>query len=59
MILLNSQVFVGEFNSNWGRLVRLFRTSLLEEESGGRNDLKMKAGSKGAASNLPQTQQHR
>mmetsp|Transcript_11028 Transcript_11028/g.24264 ORF Transcript_11028/g.24264 Transcript_11028/m.24264 type:complete len:169 (+) Transcript_11028:690-1196(+) len=70
MILINSDVFVGEFNSNWGRLVRLFRTSLLEEEIGGGsgggwkhfwgmfgNDLATKTGSRGAPSNLRQTQQ--
>mmetsp|Transcript_30262 Transcript_30262/g.54800 ORF Transcript_30262/g.54800 Transcript_30262/m.54800 type:complete len:575 (-) Transcript_30262:99-1823(-) len=28
MILTKSNTFVGEFNSNWGRLVRIFRTQL-------------------------------
>lgn len=28
MILTKSNTFVGEFNSNWGRIVRIFRTQL-------------------------------
>lgn len=28
MILTKSNTFVGEFNSNWGRIVRIFRTHL-------------------------------
>jgi hypothetical protein len=28
MILTRSNTFVGEFNSNWGRIIRLFRTQL-------------------------------
>lgn len=28
MILTKSNTFVGEFNSNWGRVVRIFRTQL-------------------------------
>ncbi len=31
MILTKSNTFVGEFNSNWGRIVRIFRMQLNEK----------------------------
>lgn len=32
MILVKSNVFVGEYNSNWGRLIRLFRLRISDSE---------------------------
>lgn len=34
MILFNSDIFIGEFNSNWGRFLRTWRTSFVNDTIG-------------------------